>query len=237
MHLKKYRQAQGLFIAEGDKIVRELLDTTGWHLLHIYALPDWIAQNAIALEHYQHIAIAVSEAELTALSALNTPPSVAAVVQIPPIAPIEIAPQQLYIALDQLNDPGNLGAIIRIADWFGITTVFCSPDSVEVFNPKTIQAAMGSLWRVHVVYTDLKQLFAQHRHTPVYGAVLNGENLFSTRTTDSGFLLIGSESHGIGAELQPYITQTITIPRFGQAESLNAAVAAGIICAHFAHKS
>lgn len=233
LQLKKYRLSEGLFIAEGDKIVSELLNARGWQIEQIFALPTWINRHQNALQPYTDITTAVTETDMAAISSLHTPASVAALLALPTPLPARMQPQQWYIALDRLNDPGNMGTILRIADWFGIEQVFCSLDSVEVFNPKTIQAAMGSLWRVRVVPTNLAELFAQHPHIPVYGAMLQGDNLFDLQQqpTARGCIVIGSESHGIQTALQPYLQYRITIPRIGHAESLNAAVATGIICA------
>src|SRR5207342_3668619 len=131
---------------------------------------------------------------------------------------------QVNLALDGISDPGNLGTIIRIADWFAIETIFCSEDCADAYNPKTIQSSMGSLARVKVMEVNLKTLFAQHATVPVYGTFPEGENIFEMNPLKSGFLLIGNEAHGVRADLLPLIEKKITIPRIGKAESLNAAV-------------
>lgn len=234
LHLKKNRQAEGLFLAEGDKIVSELLHAPHWNIERIFALPDWAEQYSKDLHKYGNKITLIDAKDLATFSTLNTPQKVAALVEIPTPCALPHPSNCLNLALDRLNDPGNLGTIIRIADWFNIPHIFCSTDCVELYNPKTIQATMGSIWRVKVFYTDLKLLFDQNKNLPVYGAVLDGDNLFNLPLSDKGFILIGSESHGIQADLLPAISQKITIPRLGQAESLNAAVATGIIAAHFA---
>lgn len=238
LHLKKYRLAEGIFIAEGDKIVSELLGVRHWEIVRLFALPTWIARNEAALRSYKGLLTAINERDLAAFSTLSTPQEVAALVKMPASDHTLATPLGcLNIALDRLSDPGNLGTIIRIADWFGIPNIYCSTDCVELYNPKTIQATMGSIWRVNVFYTDLKQLFASHKNDiAIYGAVLDGDNVFDATISSEAILLIGSESHGIRSDLFPFISQKISIPRIGQAESLNAAIATGIIAARFAIK-
>ena len=139
----------------------------------------------------------------------------------------------LSITCDNLSDPGNAGAIIRIADWFGIRHVFFSPNSVDIYNPKVVSAAKGSLFRVTCIYTDLQTLFSTHSKLPVYGTFMIGQNLYRATLPPAAFILMGNEANGISTELEPYITQRIAIPAFGKAESLNVAVAAGIIVSEF----
>ncbi len=230
--IKKYRTQAGVFVLEGAKAVAELIDTQH-QIQTIYALPTWINDHAAKLRKYNDIVVEISHKELEMMSELSTPNQVLAIVQMPKahINPILLT-QKFVFALDQIQDPGNLGTIIRTADWMGMPYVFCSPDCVDVFNPKTVQATMGSVLRVSVIYTPLNELFIQHPQLPVYGALLNGKNLFETDfTTQNGFLLIGNEAHGISPSLHQHITQAITIPKHGQAESLNAALAASIIAA------
>jgi len=163
---------------------------------------------------------------------LVTPSPVLLIGKIPELTiPEETIATQISLALDGISDPGNLGTIIRIADWFAIETIFCSEDCADAYNPKTVQASMGSLARVKVMEVNLKTLFAQYANAPVYGTFPVGENIFEMNPLRSGFLLIGSEAHGIRNDLLPLIEKKITIPRIGKAESLNAAVAAGIVCA------
>lgn len=230
--IKKYRTEAGVFVIEGAKAVAELLNSA-YQIEAIYALPQWINEHGAKLGKYNDKVVEITHKELEALSELSTPNQVLAVVQMPKF---ELDPQLLSqkfaFALDQIQDPGNLGTIIRTADWMGMPYVFCSPDCVDVFNPKTIQATMGSVLRVSVIYTPLDELFAQNAHLPVYGALLAGENLFKVDfSAKNGFLLIGNEAHGIRSAIHQCITKAITIPRYGQAESLNAALAAGIIAA------
>ncbi len=219
---KEYQQ----YIAEGAKIVPELIQT-GAKIVQLYALPEWIAQNSLLLQQHDVDAQPIATDELAKISALAAPNQVLAIVAIPDYTN-NLAPTGLSIALDAIRDPGNLGTIVRTADWFGIKRVYCSPDCVDLYNPKTVQSTMGSVGRVAVIYTDLKALFTAHADVPVYAADMQGENLYNTTMPKNGILLIGSESHGVSPELLA-MAKAITIPRFGGAESLNAAMAAGII--------
>ena len=222
---KKQRQEEGLFIAEGTKLVDELLQSQ-YRIKKLYALADWIQQYPKAVE-----AVTVTEIELAKMSTLQTPNQVLAVVeqQIPKTGPDIYT--QLTLVLDGIQDPGNLGTIIRIADWFGIKQVIASEDTVELFNPKVIQSTMGSFTRVNFWYRSLPEFLASAK-IPVYGALLNGKNMHGEPPVTEGLLVIGNESKGISKELLPFISHPITIPRLGGAESLNAAVAAGIIVSH-----
>ena len=219
---KEYQQ----YLAEGAKIVPELIQN-GAKIVQLYALPEWTAQNRLLLQQHGLQANPITEDELAKISALSTPNQVLAIVAMPQFDEHAL-PTGLSIALDAIRDPGNLGTIMRTADWFGIKRVYCSPDCVDLYNPKTVQSTMGSVGRVEVVYTDLKALFTAHADVPVFAADMQGTSLYETTMPAHGILLIGSESHGVSAELLA-LSQPITIPRFGGAESLNAAMAAGII--------
>ena len=214
----------GKFLVEGDKAVRELLHSH-FKIDAIYGLSEWITANQSASTPI-HL---VNGNELLQLSTHDAPDQVIAVADIPARdlnAPLE---QRLYIACDQLNDPGNAGTIIRIADWFGIDTVIFSVGSVDVYNPKVVSAAKGSLFRVRVIYEDLKTLFNNNKDLPVIGADMHGESIYHAQLPATGILLIGNEANGISSELYEHISKKISIPSFGQAESLNAGVATGII--------
>ncbi len=222
---KKQRQAEGLFIAEGTKLVDELLKSH-YNIRKLYALAGWAQQ-------YQgsHEVVTITDIELEKISGLQTPNQVLAVAEqrLPAKEPETKA--QLTLVLDGIQDPGNFGTIIRIADWFGITQIVASEDTVELYNPKVIQSTMGSFIRVNIWYRSVHD-FLQTATVPVYGALLNGKNMHGEPPVTEGLLVIGNESKGIGKELLPYISHPITIPRLGGAESLNAAVAAGIIVSH-----
>lgn len=226
---KKYRQKFGQFIAEGDKIVQELLQG-GSTVKAIYATRDWLLDHRSLAESAPDVEILEADpAVLKQLSSLSTPNQALALLNIPP-APEPLLPGNISIALETIQDPGNLGTIIRIADWFGIRQIICSPDCVDVYNAKTIQASMGSFMRVPVIERDLASLLKQYPEVPAYAATLHGDNITKTKTIREGIILIGNESRGLSEGLLRLCQHHITIPRIGQAESLNAAVATGIIC-------
>jgi TrmH family RNA methyltransferase len=218
---KKFRDEEGVFVVEGPKIVEELLSAPHMRLRHLYALKEWKGEGAVE----------VTASELERLSGLSTPNQVLAVFEKPVFAPPDPG-AGVSLVLDGIQDPGNLGTIVRIADWFGIRQVLASPDSADVFNPKAIQSTMGSISRVPVFYTDPGPLIDQFPDLPVYAALLEGKELYGTERIRRGILVIGNESKGIRPALQQRATHRITIPRVGQAESLNAAVATGIILSH-----
>jgi RNA methyltransferase, TrmH family len=220
---KKQRTAERLFIVEGVKLVNELI-AAAYPVKAVYATDAWnTASAAIPVTR-------VTEQELAKISSLQTPHQVLAIVhqQDPIDEPLWV--NRLTLVLDGIQDPGNMGTIIRIADWFGIQQIVASEDTVELYNPKVIQATMGSFMRVKIWYRNI-ELLLQQQQVPVYGAVLDGKSVFDIEKPSSGILLIGNESKGIRASLLPMIHHRITIPRIGQAESLNAAVAFGIIAA------
>lgn len=214
----------GKFLVEGDKSVRELIHSD-FKIDAIYALSGWIGT------HHPNTAEMhpVSESDLAELSTHDHPDQVIAVAQMPVREPNALSASKLYIACDRLNDPGNAGTIIRIADWFGISGVIFSENSVDVFNPKVVSSAKGSLFKVKVMYADLKGLFKDNAALPVLGAYMEGESIYDGKLPDHGILLIGNEANGIGEELSGFVTKKISIPSFGSAESLNAGVATGII--------
>jgi TrmH family RNA methyltransferase len=226
---KKYRALHRRFIVEGEKSVAEFL-TASFPAEIILALPEWTEKNPQWKKLYA--VEEINPVQLRRLSSLVAPAPVIMIAKIPDrsIADTEIE-RSFSIALDGINDPGNLGTIIRIADWFGIANIFCSPDCAEVFSPKTVQASMGSLARANVFETNLTDVFTRFKRVPVFAASLKGKSVFEMKSQTPAFLLIGNESHGISAALQNFVTEHVTIPRIGQAESLNAAVATGIICA------
>lgn len=173
----------------------------------------------------------VSARELERISSLNTPQEVIALVEIPDYQGLQLQTLagKFTLMLDGVQDPGNLGTIIRTADWFGITQIICSEDTVDVYNPKVVQATMGSLSRVAVDYADILFLLPQIKQ-PIFGAMLDGENIYQTNFGSEGLILLGNEGNGIRPEIQPLIDRKITIPRAGRAESLNVAIAAAIFC-------
>ncbi|MDF2436203.1 MAG: tRNA ((18)-2-O)-methyltransferase [Bacteroidota bacterium] len=237
---KKYREEHNLFIAEGAKIVPELL-ASGIRVKQVFATSEFLRKHKIAneIERFE-----IKEAELERISSLMTANEVIALCEIPSY---EIDPnsfkEKLALVLDDIKDPGNMGTIIRIADWFGIGNVVCSNNSVDVFNPKVVQATMGSIARIKIHYTDLRSFISEQselNQLPVFGALLEGENLYSKKLPSAGLIVIGNESKGISEEIQQLLTDKISIPSFshfsqsgGEAESLNAAIATAIICSEF----
>ncbi len=224
----KVRKAEGLFVAEGVKVAGEWLNSKN-RIRYIVGTEDYIANNKhLFTKHGKAEVHVVKESELEQLSTLTAPNQVLVVVEKPASAPIP--PTGWKLLLDEVKDPGNMGSIIRIADWFGITDVICSTNSADYFQPKVVQAAMGGHLRVNLTECDIIQ-FLEHNTQPVYAAVLEGDNLFTGDFQSPGIIVIGNESQGISQAVQLFATHKITIPRIGGAESLNAAVSAGIICA------
>ena len=242
LHQKKHRQSTGLFIAEGEKIVDELL-ASNWKIVELYATAD-------LFEKYHAIEKRVQLTEphlFSRISTLKTPAGILAVVRQAPIVFVEEEIKNKFtLCLDGVRDPGNLGTIIRIADWFGISTIVCSEDTVDIYNSKTIQATMGSFLRVQVVYTPLVSFLknAKTQGLPLFGAVLNGENVYQKKGVTKGIIVMGSESHGLRAEVLECIDEPITIPsklllsspvdHAHHIDSLNVAIATSVICAVFA---
>ena len=228
---KKFRDEEGVFVAEGPKIVGELLRAPNLRLRQLYALKDWDAGGEF--RSAQPSVDEVSESDLGRISGLSTPNQVVAVFE-KPLFPGPDWTSGLHLVLDGIQDPGNLGTIVRIADWFGVAQVLASPDSADVFNPKAIQSTMGSIGRVQVVYADPEVYLENHPGLPLYAAVLEGRPIAEVGRVANGALIIGNESKGIRPGVMQLATHWITIPRVGQAESLNAAVATGIILSHIA---
>ncbi|WEK33454.1 MAG: RNA methyltransferase [Candidatus Pseudobacter hemicellulosilyticus] len=226
---KKLRDEEGLFVGEGPKIINELLSAGNVHLQQLYALPEWISQQPATIAER---CMAVDPDELGRLSFQQHPNQVLGVFRKPEFAPERDWGKGLHVVLDTLQDPGNMGTILRCADWFGINAMVCSPDSADIFNPKVVQASMGGISRVEVIYTDLPAFLRAHSGIPVLAATLDGTPLPAMTGGAKGFLLIGNESRGISDELLALATHRVTIPRKGQAESLNAAVATGILLSH-----
>jgi len=220
---KKVRLETGCFIAEGVKLVGEMI-AAGYPLKAVYALDNWESPDA-TLE-----VIRIEAFELEKMSMLQTPNQVLAVAMMPQKKETLDLAGPLTIVLDGIQDPGNMGTIIRTADWFGITQIVASEDTVDVYNPKVIGATMGSFMRVSVTYKNLADWMPTIK-LPVYGALLEGENVFTIKTPQKGLLVIGSEGKGIRENILDFITHPVTIPKTGDAESLNAGIAAGIIVA------
>lgn len=228
---KKSRDESGAFIAEGPKIVSELLQEIPGRVQQVLGLKEWLTDHEKLLNGIA--AIEVSPAELEKISQLQTPNQVIAVVRkFEQVTEVKLK-GKLVVALDTLQDPGNLGTIIRIADWFGIEYIICDHDSADLYNPKVVQATMGSIARVKLLYTDLAGWLAEQKIT-IYAAALDGEDITTMQKPAEGIIVIGNESKGISPDILKVVTKKITIPQKGKAESLNAAVATGIILSHLA---
>ncbi len=234
---KKFRNEHNTFVAEGTKLVLELLRSCECQF--IAALPEVI--NA----HPDLKAKEIVEASLNELkkaSFLKTPPSIIAVFY-QPIYELSKADlkNKLSLVLDGVQDPGNVGTIIRIADWFGIEHVICSRDCADVYNPKTIQATMGSIARVSVIYTDIKELLNRNIDMPIYGTLLKGNNIYTEELSNKGFIIMGSEGMGISNEVASFINNKLYIPEFNAGssspDSLNVAVATAIVCSEFRRRN
>jgi TrmH family RNA methyltransferase len=240
---KKIREQEGLFLIEGDKLVKEFLKT-GRQVKTLIAKPEFISSLPVGLKELANDIYEVSYEELKSLSSLKTPHNALAVIPIPQLDPdVFSVLGDTVVALDCVQDPGNLGTIIRAAGWFGIKNLVCSTDCVDVYNPKVIQASMGAILHVNVYYTDLKQLFvrAKERRIPIFGTLLEGESIYTHNPGKKGIILLGNESKGISDELMPFVNEKIMIPKFSQAgqgiDSLNVGMAASIVFSEFLRKS
>ncbi len=227
LHHKKGRSEQLLFVVEGSKSVSELLGSK-LGVKKLFALPQWLAQNQKSVQKVEEVH-SISEKELERISQHKTPQEVLALAELPQHKLDKpIAGKGFTLILDGIQDPGNLGTIIRTADWYGVQNIICSPTTADCFQHKVVQACMGSLFRTAIYYTDLKSYLAQHKPN-IIGAVLDGQNANEVKFPKDGCLLIGSEGKGISDELLPYINLKVSIPRIGKAESLNAGVATAIL--------
>ncbi len=221
---KKYREQTGFFVAEGPKVIAELLDEG--LMLHTFFSTDDL--EITAENHFK-----VTEAELKKISFLKTANTSVAVFEIPKPKPLQDS--GLIVALDAVRDPGNLGTIIRLCDWFGVRQLLCSEDTTDCFNPKVVQATMGSLARVQVHYLSLSEYFDRTK-LPIYGGFMDGKNVYSERLPKDGILVMGNEANGVSEAIIQKITRKITIPRFGKTqktESLNVATATAILLSEF----
>lgn len=238
---KKFRDKYNLFKVEGDKLVRELL-LSDLKTELLLASPEWLATCSLP-KRIKEI-IEVSEREMSAVSNFQSLPEVIAVAEIPERRFSEnVIQQSLSLVLNGIQDPGNLGTILRVADWFGIRHVFCDSDCANTYNPKCVQASMGAVFRVNVFYLDLIPLLQRLRDPafPCYGTFLDGSNIYETPLENKGFIIMGNEGKGIRAELEPYIGSRLTIPSFAgskySTESLNVGVATGIVLSEFRRRN
>jgi TrmH family RNA methyltransferase len=232
---KKFRREHGFFLAEGSKSINEFI-SSAYQIEMIYHIP---ASDPKVLKLSQKInSCEISVTELEKISSLKTPQDAIALIRIPkwPFLQHNDLKGQFSLVLDNVQDPGNMGTIIRIADWFGIKHIICSEDTVEAYNPKVVQASMGSLARVKVHYVDLEEFLATIK-LPVFGTLLNGENIYDTDFGREGLILMGNEGNGISVEIQKLVTKAVTIPRIGEAESLNVAIATALFCSEISRKT
>lgn len=235
LELKKFRNELNAFVAEGNKLVADMLHTFECDLL--IAKPSWMAtQGDIPAKEL----LEADEEDIRKASFLKNPQDVLAVFQRPAWSLEEADPTtQLVLALDGIQDPGNLGTIIRLADWFGIEHIVCSPDTADVFSPKTVQATMGALTHVKVHYTDLAAYLTTQteRYIPLYGTFLDGENMYAKELSETGIIIMGNEGNGIRPAIEELINEKLYIPNYPQeretSESLNVAIATAVICAEF----
>lgn len=225
---KKLRDSEDVFVAEGPKLINELL-SANIPVQQLFAVKEWIQEQRRPMAAPVN---EVSDPELERISLLQTPNQVLGIFKKPVFAAHMSLRNTVSLMLDTIQDPGNLGTIIRCADWFGIPRIFCSPDCADAFNPKVVQSSMGSIARVQVTYMPLHELLAAEPDVPTYAAVLDGTDLRQLPPVKEGIIIIGNESKGISDEVLALSRHRITIPRKGEAESLNAAVATGIILSH-----
>ena len=228
---KKFRKAENLFIAEGHKVVGDLL-AAGFIPTQLFATADW--QSPVGSVEVTQ----VTPDELARLNLQQHPQQVLALFPIPEAQPqISNLKSQISILLDNVQDPGNLGTIIRIADWFGIDTIFCSPGTVDAWNPKVVQATMGSIARVHIIYIEPDELFdSLPQDYPIYGTFLDGDNIYTQQLSSHGLIVMGNEGNGISDAVRARVSHKLLIPDFHHgdtADSLNVAIATAITCSEF----
>ncbi|MCU0325533.1 MAG: RNA methyltransferase [Spirosomaceae bacterium] len=224
LQIKKYRQEYQSFLVEGAKSVLELLNSD-FLIDKIYVTEKFAEQidsKSISIE-------LATQAEIEKIGTLQSNDSALAIVKMKPNQAIICNDNEYVLVLDDIRDPGNLGTIIRIADWYGINKIICSENTVDFYNPKVIASTMGSFTRIKIWYGDLEKYFNRNNNLPVYGTFISGENIHKTNFSKNGFIIIGNESNGIRPEIEKKVTDKITIPRFGNAESLNAGIATAIV--------
>ncbi|MEP7142831.1 MAG: RNA methyltransferase [Ferruginibacter sp.] len=232
LHHKKFRDMQDAFIAEGSKVVMDLLNSPKIVCERVLGNEAWLKENEPDIKKYFRGPLeAIEDYELQKISALTTPSRVLAVFKKPQQGLIDVK-GKITLVLDTIQDPGNLGTIIRIADWFGVQAIICSENCADPYNPKVVQSTMGSIGRVDMMYTELIEWLKKNKSVTIYAAALDGKNMSGLKGLKEGIIVIGNESRGISGDIMQMANEKITIPKIGYAESLNAAVAAGIILSH-----
>lgn len=238
LNRKKTRDKQNVFLAEGNKLVAELF-TSSFEIMMLIATADFLQTHATIIP--KHIEIIETNKGIHKASLLKSPQEALAVIKKPTETSITKInyQKQLCLALDGVQDPGNLGTILRIANWFGIKQIICSADTVDVYNPKVVQSSMGAIFRVQTFYTNLPEfiLEAKQKGATVYGTFMTGNNIYQQKLSPKGILIMGNEGNGISSELEQLISQRLAIPSFAEkdagSESLNVAVATAICCSEF----
>ena len=233
LELKKNRKKEGVFVAEGHKLVGDLLPH--FHCRLILATTTWLEEHP---DIQADEIIEITPEELVKASLLKTPQEVLAIFEQPQYDyTTDVIKDSLCLALDDIQDPGNLGTIIRLADWFGIEHIFCSQGTVDVYNSKVIQATMGALARVKVHYCNLPELISSLKDVPVYGTFLDGENIYDKPLSENGLIIMGNEGNGVSKEVSQLINNKLYIPNYPTgrttSESLNVAIATAVVCAEF----
>lgn len=241
LEMKKYRKAEGVFVAEGHKLVGDLLDV--FECKYLAATSEWLSANAAWVDRQRRSGVEVDEVtdeELKRASFQETPQQVLAVFKqlTYEVDVNEVARKQLCLVLDDVQNPGNLGTIVRLADWFGIEHIFCSKGCADIYNPKTVQATMGGIARVQVHEVDLPELLSRlDKDIPVYGTFLDGENMYGKELENRGLIVMGNEGKGVSKEVAAFVTERLYIPNYPEgretSESLNVAIATAIVCAEF----
>lgn len=230
---KKFRDSSGLFIAEGPKVVMDLLNSRNFVCKEIIATVDWFSIHTLIKDKYQAVSfLEAAEFELKKVSSLTSANEVLAVFEKRKQLTKPNYSHSISLMLDTVQDPGNLGTIIRIADWFGVKHIICSNACADMYNSKVVQSTMGSLGMVNIVYTNLVDWIKENNQLPIYSASLNGKDVKTLKGLKEAVIIIGNESKGVSDELLDLVNEKITIPKIGEAESLNAAVATGIILSH-----
>ncbi|MEO9965021.1 MAG: RNA methyltransferase [Reichenbachiella sp.] len=228
LQLKKFRQLENQFVVEGAKNVLELIQSE-LKIISLFATANFIEKHEIELANCQASVNEVKEAELKKVGSFVNNNAVLAVVEMPTVQSLDAS--KSVLAFDRIKDPGNLGTVIRIADWYGFDQIVCSSESVDCFNPKVISATMGSFTRVKVHYASLSDILPKYNHT--YGTTLQGDNIHEIHFEEPAIIVFGNESQGLDDALKPLIKQEVFIPGYGDAESLNVAISTAVFCDNF----
>jgi RNA methyltransferase, TrmH family len=228
LQLKKYRKQEQSFVVEGAKSVLELL-RSDFQIEQLLITQDFREKQEDAMRSFRGETLEVKPSELAGMGEYSSNDAALAIVRMKPNQAPVSTHNGFFLMLDDIRDPGNMGTMIRTADWYGIKNIIASEETAEVYNSKVIQASMGSFIRVNIFYTDLSAFLTQNA-LPVFGTFLDGANVHAINFGSTGIIVIGNEANGISKEVEQFVTTRITIPRFGHAESLNAAIATAVIC-------